>query len=61
MNLEGKIIVNQDSRPQLLSIYHGDFEQIGVKLADKTNGFENFSIITNLPYGKQSEQKQGLG
>jgi 23S rRNA G2445 N2-methylase RlmL len=26
-----------------------------------TNGFEDFSLICNVPYGKQSQEKQGLG
>jgi len=52
VDLQGKIMINQDKRLQLLSLYHGDFETIGVKLADKTNGFEDFSIITNVPYGR---------
>ena len=42
----------------MLSVYHGDFQLIGHRLADLTNGFEDFSILTNVPYGVQSKEKQ---
>lgn len=35
----------------IMSVYQGDFQTIGTKLADLTDGFKDFSIVTNVPYG----------
>ena len=39
-----------------MSLYHGDFEKIGHELAVKTNGFEDFTLLMNVPYGEQSSK-----
>ena len=41
-----------------MSVYHGDFQDVGHKLAHVTDQFKDFSIITNVPYGIQSHIKQ---
>lgn len=41
-----------------MSLYHGDFEQIGHELAVLTDGFKDFTVIANIPYGHQSAQYQ---
>ena len=41
-----------------MSLYHGDFEKIGHQLAERTNGFKDFTILTNVPYGVQSATAQ---
>ena len=41
-----------------MSLYHGDFEQIGHQLAEKTNGFKDFTLLMNVPYGHQSSRAQ---
>lgn len=46
------------SRPQVVSVYHGDFQDIGYKLAEATDSFKDFTILTNVPYGVQSHAKQ---
>ena len=48
----------QQERDLVLSVYHGDFQLIGHRLAENTKGFEDFSILTNVPYGVQSKEKQ---
>ena len=45
-----------DKAETYLSLYHGSFENIGPKLAQITNNFQDFSIITNIPYGVQSQK-----
>lgn len=40
------------------SLYHGDFEKIGDLLQEKTDGFKDFTLLTNIPYGVQSREKQ---
>ena len=39
-----------------MSLYHGDFEKIGQELAAKTNGFKDFTLLMNVPYGHQSSE-----
>ena len=39
------------TRKSFMSLYHGDFEKIGHELAVKTNGFEDFTLVMNVPYG----------
>ena len=34
-----------------MSLYHGDFERIGGELSAKTDGFKDFTLLTNVPYG----------
>lgn len=34
-----------------MSLYHGDFDKIGQLLAEKTDNFKDFSIVTNIPWG----------
>ena len=34
-----------------MSLYHGDFNTVGKKLGPATNNFEDFTILTNIPYG----------
>lgn len=41
-----------------MSLYHGDFETIGHELASLTNGFEDFTLLMNVPYGEQSARFQ---
>ena len=41
-----------------MSLYHGDFEQIGHQLAERTNGFKDFTLLMNVPYGHQSSRAQ---
>ena len=41
-----------------MSLYQGDFEPIGTRLADLTDQFKYFTILTNVPYGLQSREKQ---
>ena len=51
--------VNSTSRDScFLSLYHGSFDSIGQQLAPITNNFEDFSIISNVPYGVQSKAAQ---
>lgn len=45
-------------RDLILSLYHGDFQLIGHRLAPLTNNFEDFTILTNVPYGVQSKTSQ---
>ena len=45
------ISFGDSSRKQFMSLYHGDFEQIGHELAYLTNGFEDFTLLANVPYG----------
>jgi len=42
----------------VLSVYQGDFQEIGYKLAETSNNFEDFQILTNVPYGVQSSEMQ---
>ena len=42
-----------------LSLYNGSFNQIGLSLCEMTDNFKDFSIISNIPYGKQSIDKAG--
>jgi len=42
-----------------LSLYQGAFTDIGPIMAELTNGFEDFSIMSNIPYGVQSRNNQG--
>jgi hypothetical protein len=44
-------------RQSYLSLYHGDFNVIGQRLKEVTNDFENFTLLMNVPYGYQSEEK----
>lgn len=37
-----------------MSLYHGDFETVGHELALITNGFKDFTLLMNVPYGHQS-------
>jgi len=46
--------LNRSSAETYLSLYHGSFDDIGTRLAPLTNNFEDFNIITNVPYGVQS-------
>lgn len=39
--------------PPFFSFYQGDFETIGKHLLECYGSFEDFNIITNVPYGKQ--------
>ncbi|CDW76469.1 UNKNOWN [Stylonychia lemnae] len=48
----------QTDRNQLLSLYQGDFQSIGSQLASLTENFQDFTILTNVPYGEQSKEKQ---
>lgn len=41
-----------------MSLYQGDFEQVGHELASYTNGFKDFTILANVPYGHQSARFQ---
>ena len=41
----------QANESTYLSLYQGSFEAIGQRLAPITNSFEDFSIISNIPYG----------
>jgi len=50
-------IANSTQLDSFLSLYHGSFDKIGHKLGQLTNGFEDFSIITNVPYGEQSQEQ----
>ena len=43
-----------------MSLYHGSFDKIGAMLAPLTNNFADFSIITNVPYGVQSQKYQQM-
>ena len=45
-------------RDLVLSVYQGDFQEIGYKLAETSNNFEDFQILTNVPYGVQSSEMQ---
>ena len=42
----------ETERPAFMSLYHGDFENIGHELAAYTNGFEDFTLLMNVPYGE---------
>jgi hypothetical protein len=53
-------LVNQESRDLFLSLYHGSFDKVGPELAAITNHFQDFSIITNVPYGVQSSKYQAM-
>jgi hypothetical protein len=48
------------SQNTFMSLYHGDFNTIGAKLAPLTDNFKDFSIVTNVPYGHQSAVKQRM-
>ena len=48
----------QQSKNAFMSLYHGDFEQIGHELASLTDGFKDFTLLMNIPYGHQSAQAQ---
>jgi hypothetical protein len=41
-----------------MSLYHGDFEKVGNELLDRTDGLKDFTLLTNIPYGVQSLEKQ---
>ena len=41
-----------------MSLYQGDFETIGHEIAARTNGFEDFTLLMNVPYGIQSARAQ---
>ena len=41
-----------------MSLYHGDFESIGHELAVHTEGFKDFTLLANIPYGHQSATYQ---
>lgn len=41
-----------------MSLYHGDFEAIGHELASYTDGFKDFTLLMNVPYGDQSAKYQ---
>ena len=47
----------ETKRKTYLSLYHGDFNNIGLRLANLTNNFEDFTMIMNVPYGVQSQEK----
>jgi 23S rRNA G2445 N2-methylase RlmL len=44
-------LISQD--PPFFSFYKGDFEAVGQHLLSVYGSFKDFSIITNVPYGKQ--------
>lgn len=48
----------KSTRDVILSTYQGDFQDIGYRLAEATDNFLDFSILTNVPYGVQSKVKQ---
>ena len=52
--------LNGTHKNSFLSLYHGSFDSIGPQLAQITNHFEDFSIISNVPYGIQSNQYQNM-
>ena len=41
----------ESSKDCFMSLYQGDFETIGHELAKRTNGFEDFTLLMNVPYG----------
>jgi hypothetical protein len=45
---------SMSEKKSFLSLYHGDFEQIGSRLVDTTDGLRDFTLIANVPYGIQS-------
>ena len=45
-----------EKRDAFMSLYHGDFEQIGHQLAERTDGFRDFTLLMNVPYGYQSSR-----
>ena len=49
----------KQSRESFMSLYQGDFETIGHELAHNTNGFKDFTLLMNVPYGRQSATYQG--
>ena len=40
-----------NERPSFMSLYQGDFETIGHELATYTDGFKDFTLLMNVPYG----------
>jgi hypothetical protein len=50
--------MNSPTRKVVLSAYQGDFQDIGYRLAEATDEFKDFSILTNVPYGVQSAVNQ---
>ena len=49
---------SESRRRAFLSLYHGDFSIIGTRLKLLTNNFEDFTLLMNVPYGHQSQEKQ---
>ena len=48
---ESLVDLKEPMEKTYLSLYHGDAIKVGDQLADLTDGFKDFSLITNIPYG----------
>jgi hypothetical protein len=53
-------MMQSPSRKAFLSLYQGPFDFIGPQLAELTGDFADFNIISNVPYGLQSQVHQKM-
>lgn len=51
------ISYSSQERQAFVSLYHGDFEKVGEELLGRTDGFRDFTLLGNIPYGVQSNEK----